>query len=349
MSISISQVLVTFFKHSWACSRISIPASGVSMQWMRRQCTEMRRVSTRALQNQLVFHAAEAYYRLLQTHVLVGVRQEAVQQVEQHLQIVQSRYRNGTAVKSDVLSVEVRLAEVRQTPIIAQNQQELMWSILENVVGVPIGRRPIPERVSAAPWTADVERIENAIAEAQGRRAEISALASQRQVVVEGVEIAASGKRLQADLMGTYDVYTSEFKRGNDSYFLGLILQLNLFDGRRTDWDVEKAMVRVRELRARQKRLMLDVELEVRRAHLNLISAEKRLEVATKAIGQAQESLREIEARYRGQAATITQLLDSQVALSDAEVRKANVEADVEIARAAVQRAIGRLTDMVGA
>lgn len=302
-----------------------------------------------ALQNQLVFHAAEAYYRLLQTHVLVGVRQEAVQQVEQHLQIVQSRYRNGTAVKSDVLSVEVRLAEVRQALIIAQNQQELMWSILENVVGVPIGRRPIPERVSAAPWTADVERIENAIAEAQGRRAEISALASQRQAAVEGVEIAASGKRLQADLMGTYDVYTSEFKRGNDSYFLGLILQLNLFDGRRTDWDVEKAMARVRELRARQKRLMLDIELEVRRAHLNLISAEKRLEVATKAIGQAQESLREIEARYRGQAATVTQLLDSQVALSDAEVRKANVEADIEIARAAVQRAIGRLTDMVGA
>ena len=108
-------------------------------------------------------------------------------------------------------------------------------------------------------------------------------------------------------------------------------------------------MARVRELRARQKRLMLDIELEVRRAHLNLISAEKRLEVATKAIGQAQESLREIEARYRGQAATITQLLDSQVALSDAEVRKANVEADVEIARAAVQRAIGRLSDMVGA
>lgn len=295
-----------------------------------------------------MFHAAEAFYRLLQAHVLVGVRREAVQQVEQHLQIVQSRYRNGTAVKSDVLSVEVRLAEVRQALITAQNQQELAWSVVENVVGGPIARRPLPAHVNAAPWTADVERIESAIAEAQGRRAEVSALASQGQAARQGIEIARAGKRLRADLMGTYDLYTSEFKRGNDSYFLGLVLQLNLFDGGRTDWDVEKAMARVRELRARQKRLMLDIELEVRRAHLNLVSAEKRLEVATQAIGQAEESLREIEARYRGQAATITQLIDSQVALSDAEVRKANAEAEVEIARAAVQRAIGRLTDMVG-
>jgi len=224
---------------------------------------------------------------------------------------------------------------------------ELAWSVLENVLGTAVPRRPLPDRVTAAPWTDDVERIESAIAEAQTRRAEVNALASQRQAASEGVEIAASGKRLQADLMGTYDLFTSEFKRGNDSYFLGLILNLNLFDGGRTDWDVRKAMARVRQLRARQKRLMLDIELEVRRAYLTLVSAEKRREVASQAVGQAQESLREIEARYRGQAATITQLIDSQVALSDAQVRLANAEAEVEIARAAVQRAVGRLTELV--
>jgi outer membrane protein TolC len=76
-----------------------------------------------------------------------------------------------------------------------------------------------------------------------------------------------------------------------------------------------------------------------------LISAKQRLEVTTRAIEQARESLREIEVRYRGQAATITQLLDSQVALSNARVRRANAAAEVEIARAALQRAIGRLTD----
>ena len=62
-----------------------------------------------ALQNQLVFRVAEAYYRVLQARELVEVRGEAVAQVEQHLEIVASRFRNETAVQSDVLTVEVQL------------------------------------------------------------------------------------------------------------------------------------------------------------------------------------------------------------------------------------------------
>jgi len=67
-------------------------------------------LSLSALQNQLVFRVAEAYYRVMQARELVEVRREAVNQVEQHLKIVQIRFRNGTAVKSDVLTVKVRLA-----------------------------------------------------------------------------------------------------------------------------------------------------------------------------------------------------------------------------------------------
>ncbi len=83
----------------------------------------------------------------------------------------------------------------------------------------------------------------------------------------------------------------------------------------------------------------------MRQAHLNLLDARERLDVATQAIGQARESLREIEVRYRSQAASITELIDSQVAQSNARVRRANAEAELEIARASLYRAVGRLSD----
>jgi outer membrane protein TolC len=300
-----------------------------------------------AVQNQLVFDAAEAYYRLLQANVLVGVREEAVRQVEQHLKIVQSRYRNETAVKSDVLTVEVRLAEVREAEITAKNQLELAWSVLENVVGSPIGRAPLPEDVLAAPWSEYADELEIAIGEAMQLRPELGVVASQRRAAAEGIEVARSGKRVQADAVATYNVFTRDFQVGSEAYFLGLIASLNLFDGGRTDYDVEQAVARLRELRAREQRLMLDIELDVRRSHLQLVDARQRLQVATQAIGQAGESLREIEVRYRGQAATITELIDAQVALSNARVRRANAEADVEIARASLQRAIGRLSTVL--
>ena len=129
--------------------------------------------------------------------------------------------------------------------------------------------------------------------------------------------------------------------------FNDLQMLLDLFDGGRTAEDVRRATARVREIEAREQRLVLDVELDVRRAYLQLNDAEERLKVTTQAIGQAQESSREIEVRYRGQTATITQLVDGQVALSNARVRHTNAQADLEIARASLERAIGRLARLV--
>src|SRR5581483_12524479 len=102
------------------------------------------------------------------------------------------------------------------------------------------------------------------------------------------------------------------------------------------------------ELEARQASAVLDIELDVRRAALRLADAQERLRVTTKAASLAEENLKEMEARYRGQTALLTQLIDSQVALSNARVRHANVAADVEIARAQLERAAGRLTGLAG-
>ena len=300
-----------------------------------------------SLQNQLVFRVAEAYYRLLQARNLVSVRREAVTQVEQHLDIVQTRFRNETAVKSDVLTVKVRLAEERESLISAQNQFELAWAVLENVIGASIQIRELPESLPAAPWTERIEHIEAAITAATIDRAEIGALASQRQAAVENVLVAQAGKRVGVDVVADYDVFTGDFQRGNDSFFAGVIVQVNLFDGGRTRTDVARACAKVRELRARERRLMLDIELDVRRAYLQLQDAEERLQVAEQAIEQASESLREIEVRYRGQSATITQLVDAQVAISSAQVRRTNSQADLEIARASLERAIGQLTEII--
>jgi outer membrane protein TolC len=79
--------------------------------------------------------------------------------------------------------------------------------------------------------------------------------------------------------------------------------------------------------------MALEIELTVRRANLQASDAREQLEVAKRAVMQAEESLREIEVRYKEQTATITQRIDAQVALSNARVRRSGAQADVEVAR----------------
>jgi outer membrane protein len=216
------------------------------------------------------------------------------------------------------------------------------------VVGAPAYSRELPDSIPKAPWSDHIDDVEAAIAAATSERAEIGAMASQRHAAAENVLVAEAGKRMGIDVVADYDVFTGDFRRGNDSFFAGVVFQLSLFAGGRTRMDVARAAARVRELQARERRLMLDIELDVRRAYLQLQDAQERLNVATQAIEQARESQREIEVRYRGQTATITRLIDAQVALSNARVRRATAQAEIEIARAALERAIGRLDSAVG-
>ena len=61
--------------------------------------------------------------------------------IEQHLEIVRARERAETAVKSDVLTVQVRLAEANEALITARHQHDLAWAVLENVCGTRIEQR----------------------------------------------------------------------------------------------------------------------------------------------------------------------------------------------------------------
>ena len=173
-------------------------------------------------------------------------------------------------------------------------------------------------------------------------------MSSQVQAADQNVRAAQAGKYPTVNFNADYDVFTPDFARGNDSWFVGVVVNFTLFDGKRTRNDVRQAEARLQEIRARQQRLLLDIELGVRRTWLQLEDAKQRLEVTSQTIGQAQESLREIEQRYGGQIATITQLVDAQVALSNALVRRTTALVEVEIARAALEQATGRLRDVVG-
>jgi outer membrane protein TolC len=209
-------------------------------------------------------------------------------------------------------------------------------------------RLTVPSRVPPAPWTDHIDTVEKAVAEAVNLRPEVGAMNSQRRAALANVEAARAGNRPSVNFTGNYYVWTPNFYNGTNNLFVGLAASLNLFDGGRTRSSVHAAQARVAELVARQERLMLDIELEVRRAYLQLSDAQGRLQVMDRAIEQATESFREIGVRYEGQAATISQFIDAQVALTSAEVRRATAQADVEIARANLERAVGRVADLLG-
>jgi outer membrane protein TolC len=320
--------------------------------------------SLAALRNKLTFQVAEAYYHAFQANALVGVSRETVEQMEDHLRAAQSRFNADTLVESDVLRVEVRLAEAREALSSATNSLELARAVLDNVMGLRLEWRRLPEELSAAPWSSHVDQVEAAIAAvsrspieqsndleaavgtAEELRPEMGEVAHLVEAAKHRVRAAQAGKYPTVSFVGDYDFFAGE-RTSINSYFFGLVVSLNLFDGGRTRTNVRQAEARVREALARHERLKLDIELDVRRSSLQLKDARERVTSAAALATSAAANLHKVESRFRGQKATTSELLDAQVLLSDARVRSISAAADVEIARAALERAVGRLSTFV--
>ena len=169
------------------------------------------------------------------------------------------------------------------------------------------------------------------------------------QAAQHQVRAAQAGWYPVLSLNADYDIFSEDFREQTteNSYYVGLSLSMNLFDAGRTRANIRQAEAKVRDLSAQERRVRLDITLEARQAYLQFIDASERLKMARVAMTSAEESLRQVESRFGNQNATVTDLLAAQVALSETRVRVTNASADIEVSRAAIERAVGRLGDLL--
>ncbi|OQW96465.1 MAG: hypothetical protein BWK77_04530 [Verrucomicrobia bacterium A1] len=94
-----------------------------------------------AVRNDLVHEVTRGFYTVLQAQSFVAVQQEQVRSLEESLRVARARMDRGAAVKSDVLSLEVRLAQAQEDLIRARNGVGLAVAALNTA----IGRDLVPE------------------------------------------------------------------------------------------------------------------------------------------------------------------------------------------------------------
>jgi outer membrane protein TolC len=92
-----------------------------------------------------------------------------------------------------------------------------------------------------------------------------------------------------------------------------------------------------------KEQLIDTITFEVKQAYLNLLQAETNIGTAEKSIEQAEENLRMNEERYKYQVATQTDVLDAVVLLAQAQVNYYGALSDFNVAKARLERAMGRM------
>jgi outer membrane protein TolC len=294
--------------------------------------TEASRQESDAVRNALGFEVSRAFYNVLKTRQFIRAADAGVNAFEHNLAIARKRLDGGSALKSDVLDVDVRLAQAREDQVRAKNANALAERALRNLLGIESGDFAVAESAPAvkAPESVDFSQ-----------RGELAAANLRERAAEEQMRAAKGGYLPRVNAFGSLDYdYGPKLDHDGSSYTAGVLLQWDLWDGKLTRAKVREAAANVESAREEQRKVRLSLDLEVERAKLDLKTASERLVVTDQSVAQAAESAELTRARFEQGMALATQLIDADTALVAARVRRAEAEADQRIAVAAVRKAL---------
>jgi outer membrane protein TolC len=308
-----------------------------------RRVTEIAGYERAAIRHALAQAVTETYLVHLAAQQQVDVSRASVKAIESELADSRKRFDAGALLKSDLLSLEVRLAAAKDGELRAANGVELARISLRVLLALGPGESvEFSSEVPPQDATLPADRSA-ALDRASELRPELRA--ARRFVDLRKAELAVEngGWYPTLDAYGAYgqDAPNLVLSGHQDNWSFGLTLDLPLFSGFRTRARVSAAERRVDEARAMEDKERLAIEQEVRTALLHRQEAVARVDVADKAILAAEEALRLVREQYQAGTATITRFLEAEAALTEARSRVIGSRLDMRRAETELRKAIG--------
>lgn len=285
-----------------------------------------------AVNQEIALNVSLAFYTLLSNIKIKEVALRQHERAENHLQIVKHRRQAGAVPLADLYRAEVQVANAKQDIIRALAEIEIGKGNLNIAMGLA------PETCveicdESEPLTAPSEKtLNNAFENAAMQRPELKASVERISAAQSHIQEAKSafGPRIVAD--GSYGRRDNEFFPRDPEWKIGLSAEWSIFEGYRSSYNLCKAKSQRMQEVAQYDRLFLQVRQDVWNAFQRLKEALSLIDNVKVQVRDAQEGLRLTEKRYQNGVSILSDLLDSQTALTKAEADDVNAYWNYSIA-----------------
>ncbi len=288
---------------------------------------------------QVKLDTTTAYFSVLQNSKLVEVNQQTVDNLTEHLKNVQAQFAVGTIAKSDVLRSEVELANAQQNLTKAQNAYDVSVATFNNIIGMPLdSQNTMKDDLAYVKYDMS---LEDSIKMADEKRPEILQSQESINAAQSGIKVADSGKLPTVTASGSQGWTGSSFPGDNSNWTVGVSANWDIFDSGVTNAKIKQAKANMDKVNENDQQIRTGVELEVRQAYLSMKEAEARIETSKVAVDKANEDLKASQAKYYAGVGTNLDVIDAQVALTQAETNSTQALYDYNVNQAKLQKAIG--------
>ncbi len=299
--------------------------------------------------NRVVSDVKIAFYDVLLARARIDVEEASVELLQQEFEREKSRFGAGAVSNFNVLRAEVAVANARTPLIQARNALRLSLEELTRILAIENPERErvaAPVRVAGAlNYQEPVFNLAEALRLAREERPLLAGLRVQQEAQKYGVRAARAGYLPRLELYASYGAENSPFSDSlnevDRGWLAGARTSWYIFDGLYTRGRVVQAQAEYETAGIQLDRALQAVDLEVRRALSDLVEARELVLASQKVVEQAEESYRLAEARLAAGSAAQIDVLDAQVALTEARTNKIQALYSFNVAESVLQRSVG--------
>ena len=265
-----------------------INVDGIYQRKAAKSKMEAMSLQTQRTTDYLMFEVEKAYMQLQLAYKGVDVLVIALKTANENKKLAENSYKQGYLQRADVLSVEVRVTEIKNQLQTAKSNVENASNYLSFLMNTNTNTILKPTdslTVSNVNLYANKNITEN--------RSDIKAmhLALNAYEAMNKADKMAFLPRLNA--FGSYELYDDKVFQGDaNGYLFGAQLSWNIFEGSKRFGKAQKSKAEFDKSKLEYEQYVSQSNLELNKAKRMLTDAENKLNLTQLALEQSKESLR---------------------------------------------------------
>ncbi|RJP47416.1 MAG: TolC family protein [Desulfobacteraceae bacterium] len=314
--------------------------------WFGRQqaglALDAEKAGLERVRQEIIARTVSAYTNLILAIENTTVVDQAMETARAHHHLIEKRFEKGLAVKSDLLRIDVHIAELEQHRISARSHVAMARAALNAVMGrdLHLAVSPLTSLGTPAGMDGTHPPLSDWIETALAKRPDIQQMVLREQMARAEIQKSKSAHLPSVNLNGAYEINSESFSDTADNYLVGASVTLNLFSGFQHSARARETVHLHEEIKANLAGMKQQVRLETEQAYFDLQSSQQRIIFARTAVAQAEEALRIISDRYESGLLPVVSLLDAELAVYRAksmrlEALKENMETHARLRLAA--------------
>ena len=282
--------------------------------------------------DEVIQNTIEAFANLFKAKTAVRLVQENLNEAQLRTKELTNMEKNGLLARNDLLKAQLRESNMEYNLSDAENSWQLANVNMNLMLGLPTTMELVLD-TSGLGKKEDNRVLDDFLNAARVNRKDIAAVDLRKKAAESGVKSAKGDLYPSLALTGGYiGLDIPDFLSIPAAMNVGVGVSYNIGSLWKNKAKVQQAEARVKQLTFTEAMMDDNMQLDVNKSYLSLMTNRKQIQVSAKAVEQAEENYRIVKNKFDNSLATTTDLLDADIAQLQARLSYTLSRADAFVA-----------------